>query len=336
MQRNDYRRALIMLRATRPGLSGHVRLERRTLMGSLQITVSGAANDMKMDAALLGRHTGRMVAATIGSLRHDGRGQAGMTWNFDPRNIEGRELEKYDLIAILSPHDFGAPEIALFGYVNGSKEIDWVEVQSAANALYPGGEPVLSLPPPEAQVVDGGFDEQAVPAMASIDETAELELIAEPVTAEFEEPLQEVIPVMAAVLPADAAPPDESSLLGFPIEESVPVAAQRVHLNTQNPWPEPVEPLRALFDGDWIEAPFDAPGYVFARAPMAAEGGMSYCAIGVRPDMGLPQTVCYAIPSTFSIEPPPGMEGYSWQGGAREGFWVIWQDVNTGEAVEAG
>ena len=33
MMRNDYRRALILLRGNAPGYSGHVRLERRTLMG---------------------------------------------------------------------------------------------------------------------------------------------------------------------------------------------------------------------------------------------------------------------------------------------------------------
>lgn len=36
MIRNDYRRALIMLRALEKGYSGHVRLERRTLRGNMQ------------------------------------------------------------------------------------------------------------------------------------------------------------------------------------------------------------------------------------------------------------------------------------------------------------
>lgn len=46
MIRNDYRRALIMLRALEKGYSGHVRLERRTLRGNMQfsITAPSAAN----------------------------------------------------------------------------------------------------------------------------------------------------------------------------------------------------------------------------------------------------------------------------------------------------
>ena len=35
MQKNDYRRAFIMLRSAAPGYGGHARLERRTLTGSL-------------------------------------------------------------------------------------------------------------------------------------------------------------------------------------------------------------------------------------------------------------------------------------------------------------
>ena len=45
MLRNDYRRALIMFRPLEQGYSGHARLERRTLMGTLCLTASapGAA-----------------------------------------------------------------------------------------------------------------------------------------------------------------------------------------------------------------------------------------------------------------------------------------------------
>ena len=42
MQRNDFRRSLILLRPLRRGMSGHVRLERRTLQGSMRFTVQGA------------------------------------------------------------------------------------------------------------------------------------------------------------------------------------------------------------------------------------------------------------------------------------------------------
>ena len=40
MSRNEYRRAFIMLRAVQPGYGGHVRLERRTLTGSMYFTIT--------------------------------------------------------------------------------------------------------------------------------------------------------------------------------------------------------------------------------------------------------------------------------------------------------
>ena len=40
MVRNDYRRSLIMLRAHEPGYSGHVRLERRVMMGTMNFIVT--------------------------------------------------------------------------------------------------------------------------------------------------------------------------------------------------------------------------------------------------------------------------------------------------------
>ena len=40
MNRNEYRRAFIMLRAAQPGYGGHVRLERRTLTAGMYFMVS--------------------------------------------------------------------------------------------------------------------------------------------------------------------------------------------------------------------------------------------------------------------------------------------------------
>ena len=40
MNRNEYRRAFIMLRAAMPGYGGHVRLERRTLTGSMYFIIT--------------------------------------------------------------------------------------------------------------------------------------------------------------------------------------------------------------------------------------------------------------------------------------------------------
>ena len=61
LNRNDYRRALLMLRSLKTGVSGYVRLERRTLMGTLQFTVNGAPVGTDLYAILLHRTNGGSV-----------------------------------------------------------------------------------------------------------------------------------------------------------------------------------------------------------------------------------------------------------------------------------
>jgi len=55
--------------------------------------------------------------------------------------------------------------------------------------------------------------------------------------------------------------------------------------------------------------------------------------VGVEIDDGRPESIAYALPSRYSPEPPPGLEGYQWRGGASEGWWVIYTDPATGERL---
>lgn len=298
MQKNEYRRVQIMLRGVAPGLSGHVRLERRTLMGSMQFTIYGAQNDVALEAALIGKRGGIAQCSRVGLINRDSRGQSGMMYQFDPRDISGLELEEYDMVAVLDVSD-GQPSVALFGHLNGSKEIDWGAVNGAVTMAYGAGAGAV----------------QAEAPVTELPEAAEV-FSAQPI--EFTEPVDE-----AAAPQADEAP------------EAAP--AQDVIIETLDAgveWPELIEPIRALFSSSVVEPPFDTKGYVFVRAPMPTESGIGYCAIGVRPVAGIPGSVCYAIPGTFSVEPPPGLEGYVWRGGSQSGYWVVWQDVNTGEPID--
>ena len=68
MLRNDYRRVLIMLRSLRAGIAGYVRLERRTLIGTMQFTVTGAREDELLYALLLYQVNGLWYAQPIGQL----------------------------------------------------------------------------------------------------------------------------------------------------------------------------------------------------------------------------------------------------------------------------
>ena len=101
MIRNDYRRALIMLRALEKGYSGHVRLERRTLRGNMQFSIT-APSGGELHAAILARKPGTYAAEDLGALGRDGRGQAGLNATFDPRNILGNDLDECPLSWLLA------------------------------------------------------------------------------------------------------------------------------------------------------------------------------------------------------------------------------------------
>lgn len=135
MMKNEYRRALILLRPTQAGTSGHVRLERRTLVGSMQFTLSGMQSAGALQAAMAAKTSMGWKIVHIGTLGRDARGQAGLNWTFDPRSIEGLPLERYSVLLVL---ETGADSCrTLFtGYVNGSVQVDWERVEQAACAGY--------------------------------------------------------------------------------------------------------------------------------------------------------------------------------------------------------
>ena len=130
MLRNDYRRVLIMLRSLRAGIAGYVRLERRTLIGTMQFTVTGAREDELLYALLLYQVNGLWYAQPIGQLGPARYGQSGLVYRFDPRSIEGRALEDYTLVAVASLED-GVCDLVLAGFLNGSREVDWPQVRQA-------------------------------------------------------------------------------------------------------------------------------------------------------------------------------------------------------------
>ena len=150
--RNDYRRSLILLRSNASGYSGHVRLERRTLMGTMYFLVQSPDSCETLRAALVGRgRDGAYYACAMGELRRDSRGQSVLGYSFDPRDICGRELEQYQLIAITCAGDSQC-QIALFGNVCGHAEMNWESVRTALCALYGGNaqaEPAARLPDAE-------------------------------------------------------------------------------------------------------------------------------------------------------------------------------------------
>ena len=166
MQGNEYRRALIMLRSLLNGYSGHARIEIRTLMGRLNIRANVPTGAQSVRAALVGRRSALYFAHPLGNLRRDLRGQAGLTVDFDPRDIGGRTLDAYSLLAIVTIND-GVCELALVGNINGSRETDWSRVRSVVCALYaPEPRPEDLIPAPYAAPAAEAPDE------SSVDDTA--------------------------------------------------------------------------------------------------------------------------------------------------------------------
>lgn len=151
MMKNDYRRSLIMLRTHAQGYSGHIRLERRTLMGTMYAVINAPRDGGTLCASLVRRNAdGKYSAVKLGELRRDGRGQATLAYSFDPRNIDGFTLEDYWIIAIVARSAAGSCSVVLSGNVNGSREVDWSDVQAAACAICSENKPPVCnscLPP---------------------------------------------------------------------------------------------------------------------------------------------------------------------------------------------
>ena len=304
MLRNDYRRALIMFRSLEQGFSGHARLERRTLMGTLCLTAC-APGALALRAALVGRRGNDYFAAPLGTLRRDSRGQHSLIASFDPRNIEGRELEEYQLLVVV---DAGDPcHLVLSGNVCGSVQMDWERVRRAACALFlPGanaraGRSAEGQPLPAAESPSDNAYADAPAAEPSSDNSFADAPAAEPSS-------DSAYADAPAVEPSSDAPPAAT-----PAEERT--------LDLSRPWPQPFEAVRALFSGgEWMEEPPLA-GYAFVRAPLTDNSAAPWVAVGVRAEDGMPVQVVYAFPADEDETPPAGLEDCIRFSGARD-WWL--------------
>ena len=351
MLRNDYRRALIMFRSLEQGYSGHARLERRTLMGTLCLTAC-APGAAALCAALAGRRGNDYFAAPLGALRRDSRGQYSLIASFDPRNIEGRELEEYQLLVIV---DAGDPcRLVLSGNVCGSVQMDWERVRRAACALFvpganaragqsaedqplpaedaPAAEPPSDNVYADAPAAEPSSDNACVDAPA-VEPPSEIGFADAPAV----EPPSDIgfADAPAVEPPSDSGfadapavePPSDNAYADAPAVEpssAAPPAAPPAGehpLDPSRPWPQPFEAVRALFSGgEWMEEPPLA-GYAFVRASLTDSSAAPWVAIGVRAEDGMPAQVVYAFPADEDETPPAGLEDCIRFSGARE-WWL--------------
>lgn len=303
MLRNDYRRSLILLRSNSSGFAGHVRLERRTLMGSMYFSVQAPEDADNLQAALIGRSKKGYYACDLGSLRRDGQRQFGLNASFDPRNICGRALEEYQLAAVLQTDAEGC-EIVLFGNLNGHADMDWRSAVDAACGLY--AQTNGSDPQPQSDASPSEPTDMLLPTEERIVE-------AYGQTADANDEAQ-----------TDAA----ESVQEQPISEEPAerLARELLEIDMDQPWPESIEALRPLFQSERVLEIVPDGEHVYIAAPMPEMSGYDSCAVGLRVEDGQIVAVSYALPSLYSSDRPAGLEEYTWSGDNSRGWWV--REVN--------
>ena len=366
MMKNDYRRSLIMLRALERGYSGHVRLEHRTLTGSMVFVVTAPSGGTLCAALVRWNSRGEYAAARLGELRRDSRGQATLAYSFDPRCIDGHPLSDYSLIAVTDRVGRRC-DMVLAGNLNGSRETDWNQARIAAcSACAMADEPAFDLPVrPGVRPARPNYDDQAT----TLPDDVLVEPVDTPTTLPddvFVEPddTPTTLPDDVLVEPDDApttlpddipVETDEQIPVGTPSDEStdgsaaplfpapddsagaIPAASYGdADANALSPtvvWPGESEGLRSYFAGEnySVDAPDD--GYLYVEAPMPEESGYDSVRIGVRPENGVPESVAYALPGRFSAEPPEGLEDYEWSGDGERGWWVAYLDAASGRRL---
>lgn len=350
MAKNDYRRSLIMLRAHERGYSGHVRLEHRVMMGSMYFTVS-EKNAPQGLCALLVRPDARggYAAVKLGNLRRDGRGQSALAYSFDPRNIAGKPLDDYILIAVAAVSE-GDCAIVLTGNVNGSRDFRFDGVREAVcaactpKAAANSRESPAAMPEATADDRENGdMSEQTAVERENNDmpeEAAASESDSADTTEEFElewnassESVPEESPFVSACesceteIPADDLPePAEGDV-------SAPKPDSELQIAANTPWQGAAENVRALFLNEEPEELMLGDGYSYVRAPAPEDSEFAFMNIGVKLENGAPVGIAYAFPGSYSAQPPEGLEDYVWNGGAADGWWVLYADPETGEKL---
>ena len=240
MIRNEYRRAFIMLRAILPGYGGHVRLERRTLTGSMYFIVTAPQGVNELSAALIGQRDGVYYTAPIGALARDRRGQLTLAWQFDPRDIEGRPLEAYPWVAVVAT---GGPcALALTGNVEGARAVDSLALERAACALFaPPRMPAADLP--ERESAPSGPEVPAGAPMAAEADTQCDVRVYTPTRARLRrEAKPDGDPPAPPAQPQTPQPVEEQPPTPPPADaQPQPAAPQSDAVQPQPPTPQPVE-----------------------------------------------------------------------------------------------
>ena len=292
MTKNEYRRSLILLRSNESGYSGHVRMERRVTTGSMTFMLQTQPTDDALRAALIGRDKRGYYACAIGDIRRDARGQGTLT--FDPRNICGRELDMYRLIAVVRTGADGCT-LVLLGNLNGYADMDLQLALNAACELYGMGEAVSPAP----EIRDAPLPVEDAPKTDAQKEDVQM----------------------------------ETDKLGDAQMDSAENGAQStaleaIGLRADAAWPAELENVKTYFQEQAPAEDVPDDEFIYVRVPV--DGLDAHLLIGVRAQAGEITQIAYALPADYSEDAPEGLSDYHWQGDDRTGWWVLRFEVESG------
>ena len=334
MEKNEYRRSLIMLRSLASGYTGHARLEVRTLTGMLNILASLPQGAQNIQAALIGSRLSEYFAVPIGALKRDLRGQAGLSITFDPRRIGGRTLEAYSMLVLLNT-DNGSCSIVLAGNIAGTCQVDWAKVRAAVCGVFLSSRDDVNALPPQAQPRGDEGTAQA--------EKKEGETAAQPQTNDSgsaqktetdtntAEPAQELIWGFPEEKDKVSGDEPENKIVaeapGTASEESADNAADEpaddMPEGAQSQAAQDASEDESLPEAAYVEnQPFARQGWKFTRVALPAQCGYEYSYVGLPDSAQAPAEICCAIPAHYSPEPPVGLDDFEWSGGSGNGWWI--------------
>ena len=298
MTKNEYRRSLILLRSNESGYSGHVRMERRVTTGSMTFMLQTPPAGDELRAALIGRDKRGYYACAIGDIRRDARGQGTLAFTFDPRNICGRELDMYRLIAVVRTGADGCA-LVLLGNLNGYADMDLQLALNAACELYGMGDAVSPAP----EIRDAPLPVEEAPQVDVPKEDAQME------TSDMRKDAVENGEQMA----------DEPAQIS---------ALEVIGLNADASWPAALENVKTYFQEQSPAEDVPDDEFIYVRVPV--DGLDAHLLIGVRAQAGEITQIAYALPADYSEDAPEGLSDYHWQGDDRTGWWVLRFEVESG------
>ena len=290
MQEKRFSRQLIVLRAVITGYSGHARVVQSGDSADIELRIQAPAGSAVLSAALV-ETTGGYRGCPLGDLTTDERGQAAGTFS-----LAGADASP-DVLAIVQQDPDGC-KLAMSGFLNGPKDVNWAQVRAAACDAVSAGV-CTAAPPASSELPEAEENKDLFAGFGSVE------------TNPF-------VPEAAEAAPDSA--PSEST------------AAAEAGVSPDAVWPDEIAALQPLFECQPPVTAYSGSRYTFILVP-ATDDAPEYLA-GLWCSHGIPTRAAYAVRAQDAYTPPQGLEDFLWRGcEGRGGFWVAYIDAATGEPI---